>query len=95
MGFRGAWAPDLCVPYRVTSRERVSGKLDFHWFSVDQWGFEVNGPQIRIPHIKFLTVVSKVANTGLLSGDVLLTRLQTDRQTFFRKTLLSVEGKRS
>ena len=49
---------------------------------VDQWGFEVNGPQIRISHIELPTIASKVVNTCLPSGNVILTRLQIDRQTY-------------
>jgi hypothetical protein len=52
MGFRGVWAPDSCFPHRDPFGARVSGKLKFHWFLVDQWGFEGNGPQIRVPRIE-------------------------------------------
>ena len=81
MRFRGFWAAVSCSSHRTNPGKRVSGELDFHWFPVDQWVFEVNEPQSRIPHIELPTVASKVVNTCLLSGNVLLTRLQTDRQT--------------
>ena len=33
-------------------RNRVSGNLDFHWFPVNQWGFEVFRSRIRVPHVE-------------------------------------------
>ena len=50
MKFRGVCAPDPCFSHRDTSENRVSGKLDFHWFPIDQWGLETSEPQIRTPH---------------------------------------------
>jgi hypothetical protein len=67
--------------HRDLPGKRVSRKLDFHWFLVDQWGFEANGPQIRVPHIELPLIASKVITVCLLAGNVLLTRLQTDKQT--------------
>jgi hypothetical protein len=52
MGFRGVRTPDSRFPHQDTPEKRVSGKLDFHWFSVDQWGFEVFGPWIRVPRLE-------------------------------------------
>ena len=52
MGFRGVWASDSCSPHRDTPGKRVFGKRDFHWFPADQWGFEVFGPRIHVPHIE-------------------------------------------
>ena len=51
MGFRGDWALDSCFPYRHTLGEGVFGDLDFYWFPVDQWGFEVIGHWIRVSRI--------------------------------------------
>jgi hypothetical protein len=81
MRFRGVWAPDSCSPHRSTPEKLVFADLDFHWFLVDQWGFETNGPQIRVPHIELPLSASKVITVCLLPGNVLLTRLQTNKQT--------------
>jgi hypothetical protein len=82
MDFRGVWAPDSCFPRRDASQELVSSELDFHWFPVDQWGFEANGPQIRVPHIELPLIALTVITVCLLAGNVLLTRLQTHQQTY-------------
>jgi hypothetical protein len=52
MGFRGVWISDSCSPRRDILETLVFGELDFHWFPVDQWGFEVFGPWIRVLHIE-------------------------------------------
>jgi hypothetical protein len=95
MGFRGVWTLDSCFPRRDTSEKLVSGELDFHWFPVDQWGFEVFRPRIHVLHIGLPLLPSLRLTLGILAGNILLTRLQTDKHThnhLFRKTLLSVEG---
>ena len=45
--------PDSRVPRRDTPEKRVSSELDFHWFPVDKWGFEVFGPWIRVPASRY------------------------------------------
>ena len=52
MGFRGVWTPDSCSPHRDTLEKPVSGQIDFHWFPVDQWDFEVFGPRIRVSRVE-------------------------------------------
>ena len=52
MGFRGVWVSDSSSPRRDTPGNLVSVELDFHWFPVDQWGFEVFGPRIHVPRIE-------------------------------------------
>ena len=52
MGFRGVWTSESCSPHRDTTGKRVYGELDFHWFPVDQWGFEVFGRRIRVLRIE-------------------------------------------
>jgi hypothetical protein len=49
MGLGGVWVSDSCSPHRETPRKLVSDELDFHWFSVDQWIFELFGCRIRVP----------------------------------------------
>ena len=84
MRFSGVWAPDLGFPHQDTSGKRVSRKLDFHSFPIDQWGFVLNGPQIRIPHIGLPIVASKDINICVLfwpcSFDP-VTDKQTNKQT--------------
>jgi hypothetical protein len=36
----------------IKNREEFSRKLDFHWFPVDQWGFEVIGRRVRVFRIE-------------------------------------------
>ena len=50
--FLDVWTPDSCSPRRDTTEKLVSGKLDFHWFPVDQWVFEGFGPRIRVPRVE-------------------------------------------
>jgi hypothetical protein len=65
----------------IKNMEKFSRELDFDWFPVDQWGFEAGGPQLRVPQIELPLRVSKVITVCLLAGSVLLTRLQTNKQT--------------
>ena len=102
MGFRGVSTPNSCSPHQDTSEKLVSGVLDFHWFSVDQWGFEVFGPRIRVPRIQLPLVASRVLQVCFLDGNVLLTRLQTDRHTIiysvrpsFQSREQSIDGRAS
>ena len=74
---RQIYVPRIEIPQNTVFPE----KLDFHWFPVDQWGFEVNGSQIRVPQIELPLCASKVITVCLLDDNVLLTRLQTDKQT--------------
>jgi hypothetical protein len=36
----------------IKNREEYYKKLDFHWFPVDQWVFEVFGRRIRVSRIE-------------------------------------------
>ena len=56
-------------------------ELDFHWFLVDQWGFEVFEPRIHVRHIRLPLLPSLRLTLGILAGNVLVTRLQTDKHT--------------
>ena len=81
MGFRGVWVSDSSSRRRDTPGKRVSGKLDFHWFLADQWGFEVFGPRIHVPHIELPLRASWRVTLSILADNVILTRLQTNTQT--------------
>ena len=50
--FSDVSTPDSCFPRRDIPAKLVSGKLDVHWFPVDQWVFEGFGPRIRVLRIK-------------------------------------------
>ena len=41
------------------NREDFCREIDFHPFSVDQWGFEVNGLRSHVPHIGSPPIASK------------------------------------
>ena len=80
MGFRGVWTPDSCSPHRDCSEKLVSDQLDFHWFPVDQWGFEVNGRQIRVPHIQLPLTPCSLFTLTILADNFLLTSTRKPRK---------------
>ena len=89
------FSPDWCFPHRDTQENVFCGKVDSHWFPVDQWVFEVFGSRIHVPRFEIPLVPWLGLALSILADNVLLTRLQTNKQThnhLFRKTLLSVEG---
>ena len=100
IGSRDEWGSDSTFPHQVTPRGPVFRNLDFHWFPVNQWGFEVIGPRTRCPHTEKVLPRSSMKRREnvrfyLCSFDLCSFDLtQTNRKTnfFFRKTLLSVEG---
>ena len=54
--------------------------------------FEAFGPQIHVPHIELPLSASQRLTVSFVTGNVLLTRLQTDKHNhLFLKTLLSVD----
>ena len=95
-------APDWCFPDQKISEKHVFDELDFHWFSVDQWVFEANGPYTRVPQIE-LSLISIESYQSLSpprerSFDSVTDR-QIEKQTntliWLCKTLLLVEGIKS
>ena len=55
--------------------------------------FEVFEPRIQVPHIELPLSASHCLTVSFVTGNVRLTRLQTDKHNhLFLKTLLSVEG---
>ena len=73
----------------------LSRRIYFHTYTIHQWSFKVFRPGIHALYIGLPLLPSLRLTLGILAGNVLLTRLQTDKHThnhLFRKTLLSVEG---
>ena len=55
--------------------------------------FEVFGPRIHVPNVELPPRASQRLTISFVTGNVLLTRLQTDKHNhLFTKTLLSVGG---
>ena len=78
----------------INDTEEFFHELNSHWFPIEQSLFEVFGPRIRVLHVELPPRASQHLTVSFVTGNILLTRLQTDRQThnhLFRKTLLSVE----
>ena len=71
-------------PHRDTSEDLVSGELDFHWFPVDQWVFEVFRSRIHVLHIELsLAAVSNLWRIDLSIDHVFLTPPRTDKLYWF------------
>ena len=84
MEFRGVWTPNSCFPRRGTPGKRVFRDLDSHSFSVDEWIFEVFESRIHVPHVELPLVPSLRLTLSIRPGNVLLTRLQTNTQSFIQ-----------
>src|ERR1700722_1479721 len=82
MGFRGKWSSDWSSPHRIPPWEPFSGKLDFYWFLAHQWDFQVNGAQIRTPHIE-LPLGSHFPENSISIGSWLTNEVPEQRELRF------------
>ena len=59
-----------------------SWKLDFYWFLAHQWGFKVNGAQIRTPHIE-LPLGNKFSENSISIGSWLTNEVSEQMELRF------------
>ena len=66
--------------FSIKNTEVSSRELDLYWFPVDQWISEMLEPRIHVPRLELSRTTSEVVTGFILTGNVLLTLTQTQKQ---------------